>query len=223
MFLINKGATAVTVNVPSPGSLVEIDRMTPYDPTGAGRTLDARDMRIDGRAVAADGTFPGFEPTLTKTDGGRTAGHDGPRRSGRPHPARQYAETVRRPRWVARCRRRCRCRSGARLVRDVHAGSASQLSTSTTATVTSTAGDATLSVTDPSAAAPGRLVNGSFALGEPLQVRANAGPFAVDHGGVLALALLAYTAPASNDAVAIGSVRTSSPTKHCGPAPTARR
>ena len=49
---------------------------------------------------------------------------------------------------------------------------------STTATVTSTAGDATLSVTDPSADRDRRLVNGSFALSEPLQVRANAGAFA---------------------------------------------
>ena len=49
---------------------------------------------------------------------------------------------------------------------------------STTATVTSTAGDATLSVTDPATTATGRLVNGSFALSEPLQVRANAGAFA---------------------------------------------
>ena len=48
----------------------------------------------------------------------------------------------------------------------------------TTATVTSTAGDATLSVTDPSANATGRLVNGAFALSEPLQARANAGVFA---------------------------------------------
>ena len=34
--------------------------MTPFDPTGAGRTLDAPQVRIDGRAVAADGTWPGF-------------------------------------------------------------------------------------------------------------------------------------------------------------------
>jgi hypothetical protein len=39
-----------------------------------------------------------------------------------------------------------------------------------TATVTSTAGDAALSVFDPSATATGRLVNGSFALDRPLQV-----------------------------------------------------
>ena len=69
---------------------------------------------------------------------------------------------------------------------------------STTANVISTAGDATLSVTDPSTNATGRLVNGSFALAEPLQARANAnrsaplGP------------LLTYSGPVSNDAVTIG-------------------
>ena len=40
---------------------------------------------------------------------------------------------------------------------------------STTATVISTAGDATLSVADPSTNAPGRLVNGAFSLPQPLQ------------------------------------------------------
>ena len=39
----------------------------------------------------------------------------------------------------------------------------------TTATVTSTAGDATLTVADPSATAPGHLVNGTFSLPEALQ------------------------------------------------------
>jgi hypothetical protein len=74
----------------------------------------------------------------------------------------------------------------------------------TTATVTSTAGDATLSVADPSQAAPGRLVNGAFALGQPLQVRANSGPLApLSTAAPSPLALLAYTAPATNDAVAI--------------------
>ena len=42
----------------------------------------------------------------------------------------------------------------------------------------STAGDATLTVADPSATAPGRLVNGAFALTDPLEARANAGTFA---------------------------------------------
>ena len=40
------------------------------------------------------------------------------------------------------------------------------------ATVISSAGDATLSVSDPSATAPGHLVNGTFALAQPLQARA---------------------------------------------------
>ena len=40
---------------------------------------------------------------------------------------------------------------------------------STSATVISTAGDATLSVTDPSQAFTGKLVNGAFALAQPLQ------------------------------------------------------
>ena len=71
LFLINKGSAPVTVNVRASGARVDVDRMTPHDPTGAGRTLDAPDMRIDGRAVAADGTFAGLEPTPTRTHGGR--------------------------------------------------------------------------------------------------------------------------------------------------------
>ena len=41
------------------------------------------------------------------------------------------------------------------------------------ATLTSTAGDATLSVADASANATGRLVNGSFALAAPLKISAD--------------------------------------------------
>jgi sugar phosphate isomerase/epimerase len=40
------------------------------------------------------------------------------------------------------------------------------------ATVTTTTGDATLAVNDPSATAPGKLVNRTFSLGSPLSVRA---------------------------------------------------
>ena len=43
---------------------------------------------------------------------------------------------------------------------------------STPATVTSTAGDALLSVSDPSSVGTGHLVNGTFVLPEPLQARA---------------------------------------------------
>ena len=70
LFLINKGQGPVTVDVEAPDSRVEVDRMTPFDPTGAGRTLDAPDVRIDGRAVAADGSWPGLDPTEVRTSGG---------------------------------------------------------------------------------------------------------------------------------------------------------
>ena len=44
--------------------------MTPFDPTGAGRTLDAPQVRIDGRSVAANGRWPGFAPTSGRVAGG---------------------------------------------------------------------------------------------------------------------------------------------------------
>jgi len=77
---------------------------------------------------------------------------------------------------------------------------------STTANVISTAGDATLSVTDPSSTAPGHLVNGSFALPQALQVSAtspagNGGAFAAVSGSPLTL--LTWPYPVSNDPVAI--------------------
>jgi len=75
---------------------------------------------------------------------------------------------------------------------------------STTVTVTSTAGDATLSVSDPSTTASGHLVNGAFALDEPLQVTANAGAFApLGTAAGAPLTLLSYSGPASNDAVTV--------------------
>ena len=69
LFLINKGATPVTVNVEAPGARVALDWMTPFDPTGAGRTLSAPEVRIDGQAVGADGRWPGLNPTIVKHDG----------------------------------------------------------------------------------------------------------------------------------------------------------
>jgi alkaline phosphatase len=73
------------------------------------------------------------------------------------------------------------------------------------ATVTSTAGDATLTVADASATAPGRLTNGSFALAQPLKAKAvspvgTGSAFAPITG---ATPLLAYGAPVSNDAVTL--------------------
>jgi hypothetical protein len=64
LFLINKGDQPVSMEVAAPGARYEIDRMTPDDPTGAGRTLDATAVRIDGRTVSADGTWPGFRPAV---------------------------------------------------------------------------------------------------------------------------------------------------------------
>ncbi len=74
---------------------------------------------------------------------------------------------------------------------------------STAATVTSTAGDATLSVADPSSNATGRLVNGTFSLAQPITAAASklgtpAGAFAA-----VPATLMGWTAPASNDAVTL--------------------
>jgi hypothetical protein len=63
-------------------------------------------------------------------------------------------------------------------------GVAREYTASTTATVTSTTGDATLTVADPSPNAPSRLVNGAFALRTPLDglgaVKAYGGPVSND-------------------------------------------
>jgi sugar phosphate isomerase/epimerase len=84
-------------------------------------------------------------------------------------------------------------------------GVAQTYTAQTTATVTSTAGDATLSVADPSTTAPGHLVNGTFSLPQPLQVRArnaaNTGTAYNNLGSLLNL--LTYDGPISNDAVSI--------------------
>jgi hypothetical protein len=63
LFVVNLAASPLTVTLPAPGRRYELDRMAPYDATGAGRTLDAPEVRIDGSAVSADGTWPGFAPT----------------------------------------------------------------------------------------------------------------------------------------------------------------
>ncbi len=78
----------------------------------------------------------------------------------------------------------------------------------TTANVISTAGDALLSVADPSAQNTGHLVNGAFFLPQPLQARArNAANTGTAYNNVGSSAsplnLLTYSAPVSNDAVAL--------------------
>jgi len=75
---------------------------------------------------------------------------------------------------------------------------------STTATVVSTAGDAALTVADPSATATGHLVNGSFSLAQPLQVQGNDGAFAAVGGSADPTTLLSYSGPIANDPVRVG-------------------
>jgi hypothetical protein len=76
------------------------------------------------------------------------------------------------------------------------------------ATVVSTAGSATLSVADGASTATGRLVNGAFALADPLMVSASssagsgAAPAPVG-GSAAPTPLLTYGGPTSNDAVAL--------------------
>jgi hypothetical protein len=79
---------------------------------------------------------------------------------------------------------------------------------STSANVISTAGDALLSVADPSSTGTGHLVNGTFVLPEPLQARArnaaNTGTAFNNVGSSESpLNLLTWSAPISNDAVTI--------------------
>jgi hypothetical protein len=64
---------------------------------------------------------------------------------------------------------------------------------STTANVISTAGDALLSVADPSSTATGHLVNGAFSLPQPLKVA----------GSELPAVVKTYTGPSSNDQVTL--------------------
>ena len=86
-------------------------------------------------------------------------------------------------------------------------GVAHDYTTSTTATVTSTAGDAALSVSDPDTAHPGHLVNGSYALAQALQANAssaNGTGSAFAPLGASPLTVLTYPGPVSNDPVTIG-------------------
>ena len=73
-------------------------------------------------------------------------------------------------------------------------------SASTTANVISTAGDATLSVADPSSTNTGHLVNGSFSLPQTLQANATSAAgtgsaFAPVGGSASPTTLLTYDGP----------------------------
>ena len=74
----------------------------------------------------------------------------------------------------------------------------------TAANVISTAGDATLSVADPSATATGHLVNGAFSLPEALQAAGStSGTYAPVGGSASPTTLKTYAAPVSNDGVTV--------------------
>ena len=80
-------------------------------------------------------------------------------------------------------------------------GLARDYDTSLGAGVISTAGDATLSVLDPSTNATGRLVNGAFSLAQPVTTRIAPAAFAPLSG--TPLTLKSYTGPISNDQLTI--------------------
>jgi hypothetical protein len=81
-------------------------------------------------------------------------------------------------------------------------GVAREYSASTTANVVSTAGNAMLSVADPSGTATGRLVNGAFSLPQALQ--ASGGGEFLPVGGVAApITLKTWSGPVSNDGLTI--------------------
>jgi hypothetical protein len=82
------------------------------------------------------------------------------------------------------------------------AGIAKDYTAQTTANVISTAGDAALSVADPSSNATGRLVNGAFSLPQVLQANAG-GAFAPVGGSAAPTLLKSWTAPTSNDVVTV--------------------
>ena len=81
-------------------------------------------------------------------------------------------------------------------------GVAREYTATTTATVTSTAGDALLTVADPSSIATGHLVNGAFSLPEPVRAGVTGVPMLVGSSAA-PTPLKSYAAPTSNDRVAI--------------------
>ena len=87
-------------------------------------------------------------------------------------------------------------------------GVAREYTASTSATVVSSAGDATLSVADPATTNTGKLVNGTFALAAPLTATASSAVATAAAGGPVGGAaapttLLTYAGPSSNDAVTV--------------------
>jgi hypothetical protein len=87
------------------------------------------------------------------------------------------------------------------------AGVAKDYDTTVSATVLSSAGNAALSVSDPSSNAPGHLVNGTFAIAQALEATATNAANPISAFGPVSdnpLTLLTYSGPVTNDLVTIG-------------------
>jgi hypothetical protein len=87
-------------------------------------------------------------------------------------------------------------------------GVAREYTATQSASVVSTAGDGLLSVSDASATSTGKLVNGAFALAQPLAATAASSGGTAAAGGAVGdsaapTSLLNYTGPVSNDAVTV--------------------
>jgi alkaline phosphatase len=82
-------------------------------------------------------------------------------------------------------------------------GVAKDYTASLVANVISTAGDATLAIADPALTTTGHLVNGNFALPEPLQAKSGGAAFAPIGGAPAPTVLTSWNAPVSNAAVPV--------------------
>jgi uncharacterized protein (TIGR03118 family) len=87
-------------------------------------------------------------------------------------------------------------------------GVAKDYTASTTANVISSAGDAALSVSDPSTTNTGKLVNGTFTLAQPVSATAASAAGTAAAGGPVGgsaapTSLLTYAGPTSNDSVTV--------------------
>ncbi|HEY6887043.1 MAG TPA: M1 family aminopeptidase, partial [Solirubrobacter sp.] len=85
-------------------------------------------------------------------------------------------------------------------------GVAKTYTAQTTANVISSAGDAALSISDPSSTAPGHLVNGAFSLPAALKASASSALGSSTPAGAISgtpLTLLTYSGPVANDSVAL--------------------
>jgi hypothetical protein len=86
-------------------------------------------------------------------------------------------------------------------------GVAHDYTASASAEITSTAGNAALTVSDLSSNAPGRLVNGTYALASPVEAlatNATQTSAAFSAVGASPVTLLSYAAPVSSDPVTVG-------------------